>query len=183
MKLFSQSLSSNALLATTLAVTLCVGWAVAEPPQDNNHALIAKKVAKTTLKKSTRHYTKTTSIDLLKNPSHFLNKSVEFEGTFNSFSSLGLNYKKAYKDPKDFISILILRPDVTHHKVPLSELKLMYPRKKSEAILKLESGDIIKIKGKVFSTMLNDPWVEIDAVDILKKMHPKPKEDPKQECC
>ncbi len=185
MKLSLHSFSTQTLLASTLALTVCVGLAVAGHPTDDSHSrLIAvKKVEAPAPQASQIDYIKTTSIDLLKSPENYLNKSVEFEGTFNSFSSLGLNYKKAFKDPKDFISILILRPDVKHHKIPLAELKLMYPRKKSDAILKLESGDEIKIKGKVFSTALKDPWIQIDEVEILKKIHPKPEEKPEQECC
>jgi hypothetical protein len=112
------------------------------------------------------------STDLLKTPDQFLNKTVTFEGTFSSFSALGLDYKRAFRDSKDFISFLILRPDVVDHHIPMSELKLIYPRKKGDALQHLEVGDQIRVTGAVFSTALQEPWVDVSEVTILKKAKP-----------
>jgi hypothetical protein len=122
--------------------------------------------------------------DLLKAPEQYLNKNITFEGTFNSFSSIGLDYKKAMKSSKDYVSILIRRPDVTDHTIPLSELKMFFPRKKSESVMTLESGDIIKVTGQVFSTALSEPWVEVSEVKVLHKIKTpaKSKECIKDEC-
>jgi lysyl-tRNA synthetase class II len=111
-----------------------------------------------------------TPIALLKNPKSYLNKTVTFEGTFNSFSSLGLDYKKAFRDSKDYVSFLIKRPDVQEGMIPLSELKLIYPRKKSEDVLHLETGDRIQVKGQVFSTALNEPWLDVTEVKVIEKI-------------
>ena len=37
----------------------------------------------------------------------------------------------------------------------------------------LEQGDKIKISGKVFSTALGDPWVDIDDIKVLTKKENK----------
>jgi len=118
-------------------------------------------------------YEEITSTELVQNPGKYLDKGVRFPATFNSFSSLGLDYNKALRESKDYISMLILRPDVKHHKIPLSELKLIYPREQSEAVLTLESGDKIQITGSVFSTALNDPWVDVEKVDVIEKVEKK----------
>lgn len=104
---------------------------------------------------------------LVQNPKNYLNKSIQFEATFNSFSSLGLDYKKALRDSKDHVGVLIRRPDVEHHVIPLSELKLFLSRKDSDAVAKLETGDRVRITGKVFSTALEEPWVDITEMTIL----------------
>ncbi len=118
-------------------------------------------------------YEDTTPIALLKAPEQFLDKGVRFLATFNSFSNLGLDYEKAMRESKDYISMLILRPDVKHHKIPLSELKLIYPRKQSEAVLNLESGDKIRLTGSVFSQALGDPWVDVEQVEVIEKVEKK----------
>lgn len=116
---------------------------------------------------NTENYLQIEPLSLVQSPSQYLNKKVTFDATFSSFSSLGLDYKKAMRDSKDFVSMLIRRPDVTHHTIPLAELKLIYPRKKSEDVMHLESGDKIRVKGQVFSSALHDPWVDVSEVKIL----------------
>lgn len=151
------------LLAATIAVTGLYGNAFAADKKDD----AAKKPVKIELKHEV--YQDTTVIDLVKTPDQFLEKGVRFTATFNSFSNLGLDYNKAMRESKDYISMLVLRPDVSHHKIPLAELKLIYPRKQSEAILNLESGDEIRVNGSVFSTALGDPWVDVEQVEVIKK--------------
>ncbi|MEB3286120.1 MAG: hypothetical protein VKJ04_01315 [Vampirovibrionales bacterium] len=107
--------------------------------------------------------------ELLKNPTAQLNKYVELVGVFNRFSDTGLDYKKAFRDSRDYVSLFILRPDVEPRQIPLSELKLFFPRKKSDEVVNLEGGDTIRIRGKVFSTALNEPWVDVLDVKILQK--------------
>lgn len=121
-------------------------------------------------------YLTVTPLDILHNPTQYLEKGVAFDGTFNTFSAIGLDYKRAFRDSTDFITLLINRPDVTNgHTIPLSELKLFYPRKESEAVMHLESGDKIAIKGKVFSDALGDAWVDVIQLKVLSSKKPAPK--------
>ncbi|HEY9744758.1 MAG TPA: hypothetical protein V6C99_00915, partial [Oculatellaceae cyanobacterium] len=62
-------------------------------------------------------------LTLLQNPQAYLNKKVTFTGTFNRFADIALDYKKAFRDSRDYVTFFILRPDVTHSTIPLSELK------------------------------------------------------------
>lgn len=125
-------------------------------------------------------------LDLLKKPEAYLNQRIYLEGEFRTFSTLGLDYKPAFRDSKDYVSLLIRRPDVSHHKIPLSEVKLFYPRQnaslkpvgkekpapkvvaQNEVLSKLEPGDWIGLEGTVFSTALGDPWVDVTTVTRLK---------------
>lgn len=106
----------------------------------------------------------TDPIDLVQHPDNYLDKFVILNGTFDKFTTLGLDYKPAFKDSKDYISFLIRRPDrkTKKYNIPLSELKLIIARKVAEKYPNLETGDTLKIYGKVFSKSLNDPWVEVD---------------------
>jgi len=113
-----------------------------------------------------------TPLQLVRSPETYLNQTVSFDAEFSGFSGLGLDYKKAYRNAKDYVTVLVRRPDVQHHNIPLSELKLFYPRKQSEALSDLEPGDKISIQGQVFSTALREPWVDITQLKVLKA--PKP---------
>lgn len=106
-------------------------------------------------------------IQLVDSPSNYLNKKIKIEATFDKFSTLGLDYKGAFKDSQKYISFLIRRNDVTDYDIPLSELKLIISRDKAEKLIDIETGDKIEFSGTVFSTALNDPWVEVDNVKIL----------------
>ena len=66
----------------------------------------------------------TTSLSIVNNPAKYLNKTVKIQATFDKFSTLGLDYKKALRESKDYIGILIQRDDVLDHNIPLSEMKL-----------------------------------------------------------
>lgn len=112
-------------------------------------------------------------LELVRHADQWLDKPVAFEGTFNTFHNLALDYKGAFRDSKDFLSFLILRPDVGHHEIPLSELKMTYPRKRVNEIMDLQAGDKILVKGTVFSTALGDPWVDVDSITITQAA-PKP---------
>jgi hypothetical protein len=111
-----------------------------------------------------------TPIDLVRQPDVYLNKHVTFKATFNSFASLGLDYKKAFRDSKDYVSMLVLRPDVSpKYRIPLSELKLFFPRKKSDVVLHLDAGDTVQITGLVFSNALGEPWMDVNQLTIVEK--------------
>ena len=101
--------------------------------------------------------------DLVNKPHDYLGKNVKFNGNFFAFSTLALDYKPAFRSSKTHISMLVLRQG-SH--IPLSELKLamMMPKDKdpdTQTLGGLKDGDQIEVVGKVFSTALDDPWVEI----------------------
>lgn len=109
------------------------------------------------------------TLDLLKQPTKYMNKKITFTGTFNRFADTALDYKKAFRDSRDYVSFFILRPDVTANTIPLAELKLFFPRKKSTEVMDLEGGDKIQIVGTQFSSALDEPWVDVEHIKILQK--------------
>lgn len=115
------------------------------------------------------------SLALVANPTKYLNKTVIMNGKFDKFSTLGLDYKKAFRDSNKYIGFMIQREDVKDHNVPLSELKLFIARTYAEKFIDLNTGDKIKITGKVFSTALGDPWVDIEKIEIIEKTAAKTK--------
>lgn len=113
--------------------------------------------------------TKVDALGLLKSPDAYLNKKITFTGTFNRFADIALDYKKAFRDSKDYVTFFVLRPDVTDHSIPLAELKLFFPRKKSSEVMDLEAGDKIQIVGTEFSSALGEPWVDVEHIKIIQK--------------
>lgn len=109
------------------------------------------------------------SLDLLKDPAKFMNKKVTFIGTFNRFADVALDYKKAFRDSRDYVTFFVLRPDVSDRTIPMSELKLFFPRKKSNEVMDLETGDKIQVIGTEFSTALDEPWLDVEHIKIVKK--------------
>jgi hypothetical protein len=107
-------------------------------------------------------------LEIIEKPGNFLNKNVKFQAKFDKFSTLGLDYKPAMRSSKDYISFLIRRPDISsEYTIPLSELKLIIKRIEAEKLIDLESGDEIEVTGKVFSTALSDPWMDVDKIKSL----------------
>ncbi len=101
--------------------------------------------------------------DLVSKPQEYLGKNVKLNANFFAWSNLALDYKPAFRSSKTHLSFLILKPN---GHIPLSELKLaiMIPKEKdSEAgvFATLKDGDQVEMVGKVFSTALDDPWVEV----------------------
>ena len=111
----------------------------------------------------------TTSLSIVNNPAKYLNKTVKIQATFDKFSTLGLDYKKALRESKDYIGILIQRDDVLDHNIPLSEMKLFMKKDLAEKHIDLDSGDRIEIVAKEFSVALNDPWLDIISINVIKK--------------
>ncbi len=110
-----------------------------------------------------------TPLELVNKPQQYLNKNIKLTAKFYAFSNLALDYKPAYRSSKTHLSFLILRPD-TH--IPLSELKLamMIPKEKdpeNTLLATLKDDDQVELIGKVFSTALDDPWVEIFKIKKL----------------
>jgi lysyl-tRNA synthetase class II len=113
--------------------------------------------------------TKVDVLDLLQQPGKYVKQKITFTGTFNRFADIALDYKKAFRDSRDYVTFFILRPDVGEKTIPMSELKLFFPRKKSDEVMDLEPGDKIQIVGTPFSTALDEPWVDVDHIKVLQK--------------
>lgn len=111
----------------------------------------------------------TTSLNIVANPNKFLNKTVKMQATFDKFSTLGLDYKKALRPASKYIGILIQRDDVINHNIPLSEMKLFLTKELAQKHIDLDTGDKIEITAKVFSTALNDPWLDVKSLNVVKK--------------
>ena len=62
-------------------------------------------------------------LSVVNSPKSFLNKTIVMNAKFDKFSTLGLDYKPAYKSSEKYISFLIKRDD-TAYNIPLSEMKL-----------------------------------------------------------
>ena len=107
-------------------------------------------------------------LGIVNSPKSYLNKTVLIKAKFDKFSTLGLDYKPAFKSSDDYISFLIKRDD-TAHDIPLSEMKLFLKRIEAEKFIDLKTNDEIEIKGVVFSDALGDAWVDVKQLTIVKK--------------
>ncbi|MBX9667139.1 MAG: hypothetical protein K2X93_05945 [Candidatus Obscuribacterales bacterium] len=109
---------------------------------------------------------------LIEKPKDFLGKNIRFTADFAGFCTLALNYKPAFRPQKTHISFLVRKPD---SKVPLSEMKLALPipketdKTKNKLLTSLKDGDKLEITGKVFSTALDEPWIDVVAVKRLSE--------------
>ena len=122
---------------------------------------------------------------LIEKPHEYLNKNVRFLANFSAFSSLALDYKPAMRASKAYLSFLVTREN---SKVPLSEIKLamVMPKEKdkveNELLTQLKEGDQVEITGKVFSTALDEPWLDVLRLKKLKSApdHDKDKDKDKK---
>lgn len=105
---------------------------------------------------------------IVSSPKTYLNKTVVMKAKFDKFSTLGLDYKPAYKSSEDYISFLIQRSDINHN-IPLSEMKLFLKRDVAEKFIDLKTNDEIEIKGNIFSDALGDAWIDVSELKIIKK--------------
>ncbi len=153
------------LLLAVPAVAATVSTPAKKPAQ--SAATQAKAPAKPAPKKP--DYVETTPLEIVANPSRFLNKHFVMVGKFDKFTTLGLDYKKAMRDSNNYVGFMVQRDDVKDHKVPLSELKLFLKREYAEKLIDLNTGDKIKIKGKVFSNALGDGWADVELVEVIEK--------------
>lgn len=115
-------------------------------------------------------------LSIVNNPNAYLNKTVTMKAKFDKFSTLGLDYKSAFKSSEEYISFLIKRDD-TNYDIPLSEMKLFLKRDVAEKFIDLKSNDEISITGTVFSNALGDAWIDVSNLSILKKADNTEKKD------
>ena len=110
-----------------------------------------------------------TPLAIVATPEKYLNKTVKMQATFDKFSTLGLDYKKAMRSSTDYIGILIQRDDVVNHNIPLSEMKLFLKRDVAEKYIDLKTNDEVYIEGSVFSDALGDAWIDVQKLELIKK--------------
>lgn len=114
------------------------------------------------------NFVKVNALDVVNYPSKYLNKNVKIKAKFDKFSTLGLDYKPAMRSSTDYISFFIKRENVSNN-IPLSEMKIFMKRSEAEKYIDLESGDDVEFIGKVFSTALGDPWIEVTDFKVICK--------------
>ncbi len=118
-------------------------------------------------------YINVKALELVSNPYKYKNRNVRVQGKFDKFSTLGLDYPAAMRPHDKYISFMIQRPDITNHNIPLSELKIFLKKEMAEKNIDLNTGDEISFEGKIFSTALGDPWMDVDNLKVIKKVEKK----------
>ena len=123
-------------------------------------------------KPKTYFYIPVKSLDLVNNPNAYLHKRVRLSAKFDKFSSLGLDYKPAFRSSDKYITFLIRRDDCSND-VPLSELKNIMKREIAEKYIDLETDDVIEYSGLVFSNALGDVWLDVENFRIVSSKQKK----------
>ncbi len=167
----------NKMKSLVLVLAVAAGISVFAAPSNyysNNNLLVNTNTIQA--QSTVKSYITVNPLDLVARPNFYLNKNVKIRAKFDKFATLGLDYKPAMRSSEKYISFLIQRPDVYDHNIPLSELKIFLNRTEAEKHIDLNSGDIVEFEGKVFSTALGDPWMDVDKFTVIST---KPKEDNK----
>lgn len=158
-------ITSSKLMASEFSAVDNVNIAAVSAPDkkavttnSKNSAQLAKPVTYT--------YTPVKALNLVQNPSAYLNKRVKITAKFDKFSSLGLDYKPAMRSSEKFITFLIRRDDAQND-IPLSELKNFMKRETAEKFIDLETDDVVEYSGLVFSNALGDVWLEVENFKII----------------
>jgi len=166
--LFTVLVSAGLGLGTSAAVKSIK--APAKTPVNVQQAFTPKTVAP---KQEIANYESVNPLEVVANPGKYLNRKIKIKAKFDKFSTLGLDYKPAYRSSEKYITFLIKRSDVQNHTIPLSEMKNFLDRDIAEKYIDLSSGDEIEYSGTVFSTALGDTWINVDKFVVLSQ---KPKE-------
>lgn len=169
MKKLSNKIRLVLVLATVfISFGLCTNAIVkntAKTPASIQKAVVAPQTCNSS-------YESVSSLVVAANPTKYLNKRIKIKAKFDKFSTLGLDYKPAYKSAEKYITFLIKRDDVTNHTIPLSEMKNFLLRDEAEKYIDLSSGDEIEYCGTVFSDALGDTWINVEKFIVLTQ---KPK--------
>lgn len=115
-------------------------------------------------------YFSVNALDVVSNPYRYLNRNIRIRAKFDKFSTLGLDYPPINRPHEKYISFLIQRPDITNHNIPLSEFKIFLKKEVAEKNIDLDAGDEIEFCGKVFSTALGDPWMDVADFKVVNKV-------------
>ncbi len=127
-----------------------------------------QKAVATNPSASSKNYLMVSPLEVVARPKFYLGKNVKFRAKFDKFSTLGLDYKPAFRSSEKYISLLIQRPDSYGHDIPLSELKIFVDRTSAEKHIDLNSGDEIEVAGNIFSVALGDAWMNVENFTVLK---------------
>lgn len=109
-------------------------------------------------------------LELVANPYKYNKRNVRIRAKFDKFATLGLDYPAAMRSHENYISFMIQRPDITNHNIPLSELKIFLKKDDAEKHIDLDTGDEIVFTGRVFSTALGDPWMDVHNLTVVNKV-------------
>lgn len=156
------------LIILTLIIStglISIGVNAAAVKAANNNV----KTPATVQKQAEVYYQPVNSLDVVAKPSKYLNKRIKIKAKFDKFSTLGLDYKPAYRSSDKYITFLIKRDDVANHTVPLSEMKNFLERKIAEKYIDLKPGDDIEYCGTVFSNALGDAWINVEKFTVLSQ--------------
>lgn len=158
---------NNKIKMFILIMAISVGFSVGTIAIGQNTHKIPATNQQTIAQPLNTTYANANSLDIVANPKKYLNKKVRIVAKFDKFSTLGLDYKPAFRSSDKYISILIKRDDVINHTVPLSEMKIFLTRNEAEKYIDLEAGDLIELKGYVFSDALGDTWFDVEKFTVL----------------
>ena len=115
-------------------------------------------------------YIEVKPLELVANPYKYNKRNIKIRAKFDKFATLGLDYPAAMRSHEEYISFLIQRPDITNHNIPLSELKIFLKKDDAEKHIDLDTGDEIVFTGRVFSTALGDPWMDVHNLTVVNKV-------------
>lgn len=115
-------------------------------------------------------YIEVKPLELVANPYKYNKRNIKIRAKFDKFATLGLDYPAAMRSHEEYISFLIQRPDITNHNIPLSELKIFLKKDDAEKYIDLDTGDEIVFTGRVFSTALGDPWMDVHNLTVVNKV-------------
>lgn len=173
----------NKIKALLLLMAVSISFGLGVSAQDKINKVKSSKVkiekAVVTPSKIAVEYQPASSLEIVASPTKYLNKKVKIKAKFDKFSTLGLDYKPAFKSSEKYITFLIKRDDVVNHTVPLSEMKNFLLRDEAEKYIDLAPGDEIEFSGNVFSDALGDTWFEVDKFVVLTQKSKEKKIDKK----
>lgn len=164
------------LIILTLIISIGLNFGVNATVKTTNTKV---KEPVTIQKPSEEVYQQANPLDIVENPSKYLNKHIKIKAKFDKFTTLGLDYKPAYRSSEKYITFLIKRDNVIGHTVPLSEMKNFIDRKTAEKYIDLKPGDEIEYSGVVFSKALGDVWIDVEKFNVLSQQS-KAKESTKK---
>lgn len=104
-------------------------------------------------------------VDLVAEPEKFLGKRISIKGSFYAFGNLPLDYEKAMRSSKDYIGLILARPD--QKEIPLVELKIAAPLKLfKDQNINVEHDNEVVLKVKVFAMVLGEPWLDVETIEV-----------------
>ena len=152
------------IIAISIALTVALGFGTTYNTSQSSRSYANAPVA------TQVQYANVNALELVANPHRYLNRNVRIRAKFDKFSTLGLDYPPVNRPHEKYISFLIQRPDITNHNIPLSELKIFLKKEVAEKNIDLDAGDEIEFTGKVFSTALGDPWMDVMDFRVVNKV-------------